>query len=441
MLNRLRELIDRVATARRILIAGWLWFLVYAYPGYMSYDSTWQLSQARHLEPVNDWHPPMMGFIWHFTDALVAGPFPMLVLQSVAFLLGMDVLLRRVMSVRAAAIVAVVLLLVPQNIVVMSVIWKDSQMAGFLVAAIAALFSTQRRWRIAGYVFIFLATAVRYNAAAATLPIVMLQFGWGGTMPWLKRYALGAALWVGITVASFMVNGALVEHHLYPWPTAAAPVDIAGIIRYSPHLDNDELLRDTPGVPWAKTDKIQIRARTWYRPENQFLNITQEPGQIFNYPTTDEERAGITAAWKKLVFAHPLAFLHHRWSVFWAQLVNNGGGAGGVYSGFTNPVYDELLQHRAVHSSVQEFWIHRMEWFDGTLMYQVSLYFALTLLFLPMCRKNRPAFVVLVSGFMHMMGLFAVAPAIDYRYSQWMVACALLGGVLIFATRFRRVST
>ena len=45
-----------------------------------------------------------------------------------------------------------------------------------------------------------------------------------------------------------------------------------------------------------------------------------------------------------------------------------------------------------------------------------------------------------ISGIMHMMGLFAVAPAIDYRYAQWMVATALLGAVMIFATRLKASS-
>jgi hypothetical protein len=44
---------------------------------------------------------------------------------------------------------------------------------------------------------------------------------------------------------------------------------------------------------------------------------------------------------------------------------------------------------------------------------------------------------VLLSGIAHELGLFAVAPAIDYRYSQWMVACALLG--LVIATASRRL--
>jgi len=426
--------LGRYLTDRVILAIGWLWFLVYAYPGYMSYDSAWQMAQARGVEPINEWQPPVMAVLWRLLDDVIAGPFLMLVVQSVLFLAGTYVVLCRVVKPRTAAVIAVLLLVAPPNIHVMAVIWKDSQMAGFLMAGIAALFSQRRGWRIFGYVCLFLATGVRYNAAAATFPIILFQFGYGGTWPKWRRLVVASAAWIAITVASFGANALFTERHLYPWPTGAAPVDIAGTIRYSPHLDNDQLLRDTPGVPWHKTDKIQIRVRTWYHPENQFLTVTEEPGQVFDYPTTDEQRAAIRAAWKKLVFAHPWAFLHHRWSVFLAQLDDRGG----VYTGFTNDVYQDLLGHRAVHSKLQACWIHAMEWFDGTPMYHIGLYFVLSLLLVPVCRRDRLTMLVLLSGIAHELGLFAVAPAIDYRYSQWMVACALLGTVIAIASRRSR---
>jgi len=191
----MRERLDRFFTGRVILVIGWLWFLVYAFPGYMSYDSVYQLSQARDIDRMNEWHPPLMAFIWSLLDKLVAGPLLMLVVQSVAFLLGLYFVLRHVMTSRAAAVAAVVVLLLPQTIIVMAVIWKDAQMAGFLIASVAALLSDKRRWRIAGCAFLFLATAVRYNAAAATLPILLVLWDYRRTLrPW-RRYAIATALW------------------------------------------------------------------------------------------------------------------------------------------------------------------------------------------------------------------------------------------------------
>src|SRR3954470_14873666 len=101
----MRRWASRFFTDRIILLIGWLWFLVYAYPGYMSADSLWQLNQARAAN-YNDWHPPMMAFMWRYLDKIVAGPILMLALQSMTFLIGLYVLLSKVMSRRAAAITA-----------------------------------------------------------------------------------------------------------------------------------------------------------------------------------------------------------------------------------------------------------------------------------------------------------------------------------------------
>lgn len=431
---RLRERIDQLLTERVILVAGWVWFLVYGYPGYMSYDSAYELAQARHIEKMNDWHPPVFSILWRYTDDLIAGPFPILVIQSVVFLLGVRALLRRLLPGRAGAVVTVALLLAPQTIVVMGVIWKDALMAGCLVSGIACLFSQRRPWRIAGYVFIFLATALRYNSAAATLPIVIAQFGWQSALPRWRRVALASALWVGIALSAFLVNNHFIEERKYPWQTSVAMLDIAGVIRYAPHLDNDQLLRDTPGVPWHKTDKIQIRVRTWYRPETTFLNLTAEPGQIFDYPSTDEQIAAMSAAWKKLVFAHPLAYMRHRLAVFDAQLRIDDGL---VFGAFTDPVYIDLLGHRAVHSPVQEAWLESMFKLEGTLVFRTSFYFILAIVLLPLCRGDRLAQVLLASGLVYELGLLVAAPAVGYRYSQWLAECTLLALVMLFVRRYR----
>lgn len=432
---RVRAWVDRLLTERVILVAGWVWFLVYAYPGYMSYDSSFELSQARHIEKMNDWHPPVFSLIWRYTDAIVAGPFPILVIQSVLFVIGVRALLRGLLPGRAGAIVTVAILLAPQTVVIMGVIWKDALMAGCLVCGIACLFTDRRPWRITGYVLIFLATAVRYNAAAATLPIVLAQFGWHSTLPKWRRLALASVLWVGIAVGSVLLNSYFVEEHKYPWQTSVAMLDITGVIRFAPKLDNDQLLADTPGVPWHKTDKIQIRARTWYSPRwSNFLTLTNEPGQIFDYPSNDAQFAAMTNAWKKLVFSYPLAYIRHRLAIFYAQLQIDDQL---VWGGFIEPMYIDVLGHRAIHSPVQELWVNTMARLEGTFVFRTSFYFILALVLLWLSRGDRLARVLVTSGLLYELGLLVAAPAIGYRYSHWLVECTLIALVMVFVRRYR----
>ncbi len=425
---------DRLFSDRVILLLGWLWFLVYAYPGYMSYDSVYQLAQARHIDPVNEWHPPIMTFLWRIVDSIIAGPFPMLVIQSVTLLAAMYVLFARVMSGRAAAITAAIILVIPQNIIVMAVIWKDSQMAAYLLASIVALLSEKRRWRVAGCVLLFLATSMRYNAAAATLPILLLLWDPAGKLSRLRRYATAIGVWLGIAVLSVVLSAQLVQERKYPWPTGSAPVDIVGIIRFSPKLTDEQLLRDTEGVPWLYKDKIQSRTRTTYQPGHSFLDITQTDRRLMDWIGTDEQRAAVTNAWRTLVVAHPLAFLRHRWAVFNAQLKLHPL----VWAGFTNADWGEdLVKHRANHSMVQQAWIDALVWFGPSNLMRARLWFVLALVLLPLAWRQRVPFVLLASGVLYQLGLFLVAPATDYRYSHWMVLATILATVMLVATRIR----
>ena len=77
-----------------LLALGWLIELVYAFPGYGSFDSQFQLGEAR-AGVYSDWHPPAMAVLWHYVDRVVAGPLGMLVIQTACFLAGAYLVLRR----------------------------------------------------------------------------------------------------------------------------------------------------------------------------------------------------------------------------------------------------------------------------------------------------------------------------------------------------------
>jgi hypothetical protein len=423
---------DRLFTERVILVAGWLLFLVYAYPGYMSADSVWQLYQARGGEPISDWHPPMMALIWRYLDKLVAGPILMLVLQSATFLIGLHVLLARVMSKRAAAITAVVLLLLPQNIIVMAVIWKDSQMAGFIIAAIPCLLSKRRGWRITGYVLLFLATAVRYNAAAPIFPLVVVLFDWDKAWPWFKRWPAAVGLWVAITCAAFFVNGLIATTKVHLWPVGVAGPDIAGTLYFADDVDADQVARDAPEVPWAATANVRERLARGYKPTNSYKLVFEGDAKLFEYPQTDAQRDALGALWWKLVREHPAAFLAHRRAVLTANLESRVV----VWRRFADS--DEsgaIVHHRASHSSIQDAWGDAVVRITQSRLFRPRIYFYLSLIILVFARRNRLAFAILASGIAHEVGLLAIAPAVEYRYNHWMVATALVGLVLVFIER------
>jgi hypothetical protein len=429
----------RFATGPRILLLGWVLFLVYAYPGFMSYDSVDQLLQARHIEPLTDWHPPMMALLWRLTDHVVAGPFPMLVIQSGAFVLGVNSILRRVMPERSAAIVTSCVLLFPPVFTPLAVIWKDSLMAGFLVAGIAALLSERRAWRIAGFALLFAASGVRHNAPAATLPIIAL-LAFPAVQPRLKRAAFAIGAWLAITAMAFAANALAIQERAHVFESSLALTDIAGTLKWARHLDDHQILVEYGDLPWRYTDKLRVRAHNVYSPYNTFLDITDPgPRQLFTLPMTDQQLAAVIPDWLDLIEHHLGAYLHYRVDVFGALLDVHDVGDGSIWAGFTDAEWSEpVLSHRAKHSEVQSALVDGVTWLGGTWLYRPWLYAVLCIAFMIMARRDRVPFAILTSGLLYELAMFPITPAATFRYSHWLVVCTIIGGIMLFVLRRRR---
>src|SRR5215471_15427009 len=105
------------------------------YPGYMSSDSVDQLGQARS-GVFNDWHPPLMSFVWRFTDQIIPGPLGMLILNNVLFWSGIALICYRCLEESAAPAIAVLGLL-PPVFGQLSTVWKDVAFGASMIFAFA----------------------------------------------------------------------------------------------------------------------------------------------------------------------------------------------------------------------------------------------------------------------------------------------------------------
>lgn len=431
--------LDGVSTRRRILLVGWLALIVYAYPGYMTWDSVQQLQEARY-PPLTDWHPPIMALLWRLTDSITTGPFPMLVLQTTAMLLGLDGIFRRVLAPRRAAFATVAVLLFPPVMVVMAVIWKDSLMAAVLLAGIAALLSSDRRWRVVGCVLLCLGTMLRYNAPAATLPVVLLLFQWRDELSSLRRYGLALAVWFAITVVAFGASRLITGKESHAWHGSLAIYDIGGTLARAPTMTDEQFRAELGDVKPVPTDRLQRKLRhlyttTWWGP------LLLGEARMFDAPETREQRDAISATWRHVVTKYPGAYFKHRRAVFFAALGLTETSMAAVWAEFHTDHESQLLVHRAKHSSVQVAVADLLRLFEGSFLFRPWFYAVLALLSLPLCRRLRTAFAVLASGLLYESTLVVIAPSSDYRYSHWMISCTAVGIVLATLARMRSKSS
>src|SRR6185295_1522128 len=240
--RRVRAAVDRRATPRTLLVAGFLVFLLYAYPGYLTTESANQLVDAR-TGNFTDWQSPVMSGVWWVVEGVVAGSFGMLALQSALVFAGAYHLIRRVVPARAAALAACCVLLWPPVLAPLAVVWRDGQMAGFLLAGAAAVISPRRPWKLVGLALLLLGCAMRDAAAVAALPVIVLGFAWRDGQRSGSRAAIAVVVWAAVALGAGWLDDALTASVTQRPQVALATADIAAMLRFGPTLDDAELQR------------------------------------------------------------------------------------------------------------------------------------------------------------------------------------------------------
>jgi hypothetical protein len=425
-----------------VLFGAWLVLMVYAFPGEMTADSFEHLGEAR-TGIYTDGHPPVMDAVFWLFEQIASMPLALLVVQTLGFLFAIHAVMRRDLAPPRAAIATAVLYLFPPILVTMAVVWKDSVMAAALLLGFAGLVDG-RRWGIAA---LLVASAVRYNAFAATFPLVFLLFEWRPGLHWLKRYAIAGAVWLAITAVTFGVNSALVDQPMYYWHSSLAVHDIVGTLSHVdgtlPDSDLEELL---VGTDLVVHHDIHAKIRASYTPRN-FFPVVAGDHPLWHLPffgTTPappQQRDAIARAWQTTVTRYPGAYLRHRLAVMGEVLALESATASWPvpYRGFEYPqtVLDRGMSVRA--SAVQYAMTDALDWLNHrTPIYKAWIYLALALVLLPFARRHRDVIALLASGILLEASLVPLAPTPDYRYSHWLVTATCVGAVIVVARRLRQ---
>ena len=199
--NDVRE--SRFGLARALpLLAGGIAISLLYWPGLVTYDGLRQYDQALSGQ-FDDWHPPMMDWIWRWLIPVWPGPAPMLMLQLLLYgggIAGLAVwALRQRRGGLAIALCATTLL--PLSAALMGEVLKDCLMAGALTAAASlALFGLgtgRRSLRVMAGLLIVFAATLRFNAFLAGVPLLLVV---AGPRCWASWWRLGLTALVGTVV-------------------------------------------------------------------------------------------------------------------------------------------------------------------------------------------------------------------------------------------------
>lgn len=418
---------------RTTLVIAFGAFVLYAFPGYMSNDSIAQLTEARSGH-FSDGNPPLMAAVWWLLDKIIAGPLLMLLLQGALLLGGMYALFRRLLEPRAAAWTAAGLFVFPPVMVTMAVIWKDSQMAAYLVAGTAALIQPRLRHRLLGLGLLVGACSLRHNAVAAAVPLIAGLFEWRTGLSLARRFAIIGITVVAVGLAGFAVTRLLASKHVRLTPVFN---DIVGVIAYTEPKTDAELLHTLRGVPLAIDHDVQLDAQILTGLHHGWL-VMSGPEPFFLAPGTDAEWAAVNRAWEELVLGDPMAYLSfHREQLERLIHLSDDDLPGAVWNRFLEgDEHMDWIDHNASFSWFQaKFGLGVLYWLDGhTPLFHPWVYALLALLLLPLCRSRLPV-ALFVSGLLYELSFFPVGVEPEYRYSHWMVLASCLGIVVLFIQR------
>jgi hypothetical protein len=420
-----------------VLAIGFGVFLLYGFPGYMSTDSVVQLIEARRLK-FTDGHPPLMAAEWAVLEQFVTGPLLMLLLQGALFLGGLYLLFQRIVQTRnAAAWLATGVMLFPPVLLPMAVIWKDSQMAAYLVMGTALLVSPRRRLRLVGLVCLFVACAVRHNAFAAVVPLVFCLFEWREGIRWWKRIVVVGAATILLLGAAYGVSRMLTSQHIILTPVYQ---DIVGVLARADERPDAEWVHVLRGTPLVGTTEIQARARKLHA-KNGAYHIVTGQYRLFDNARTPEQWDALSRSWKELVLGDPGAYLLSHWDKLGVLL---GLGPDPIAP---HPVWNLFLEenetiseihHGATWSRAQYqlglafTWLHM-----HTSLFAPHIYALLGLILLAVAARDRITVGLFTSGLLYELSFFPVGANPDYRYSHWMITSCCIAIVILFIKRRR----
>jgi hypothetical protein len=422
-----------------VLATAWLLAVLYAYPGYMNWDSADQLRWARE-QNWDDWHPPLMSRYWRIVEHVIHGPFGMLVIQMTVFLLALYGLLRQRFRPRTAAWTAAALLLFPPILTPMAVVWKDAQMAAWLLAGTAALLRPSWAWRGVGLVLLVLAGGVRDNAFTALPSLCLLFAARAGVRHKLAIVGASLAIFFSVTAASFLVNKAITDVHSYAWYKGTAIHDLAGALCLEEPMSDEQVEQALQGIPTLIHKDLQANLCKDYDPRWWFP-LTFGDNDFFKQFPDAEDRRARKHAWYRILRQHTSTYLSHRWRVFRELL--------GLTDDRTNePVCQtfaanedqlRLVHHDATLSTYQALLGNSFVKLSSTILFQPWAYLVgcFVLMIYALFKRDRLVLALVTSGVTYELAYFVAAPGPAYRYSHWMIVCCCLGIAFVFGERLK----
>jgi hypothetical protein len=415
--------------------------IVTYYPGWLSYDSSFQFWQVRTGE-FSNLSPVTMTALWSVVHSIWPSPAAMLTLHLGAFWTGIVLLalhLWRHVVARMAFVLGVGFL--PPAFVVLGHLWTDASLIAAMTLAFGLTVTGLVRRRLLPLALalpvVLYAGAVRHNSLLAVVPLCFLWAhacvlvrgsAWGRESTKLHRATIAGI--AGIVVLTSFSAGRVLDHWLArervsTWAIGAL-WDLAGISLNAGTLVIPEFAR-TPG-----TDLESLRAK--YTPYVG-VPLFDGPGRV-RHGLGDEsfsgdELAALRHAWLSAILAHPVSYVRHRMAVTTRLFGPYRGPLEGLFFVPTVVPYRDNPPPEAALSDIRDTLIEQVRRTRGWLIFTPAGYLAIAVgasvwgWFRRERLSGRIALALAWSGLLLVLPLIAFAPSAELRYCGWLFTSSI----------------
>ncbi len=427
-----------------IALIGALLIMQAYWPGVMIDDARWQYQQALD-NAYENWHPPLMAWIWRKLTVLEPGPSPMLVLQLAFYWMGIALIASSAHH-RGHPRLAFLLLcagFLPAPFALSGTVTKDALMDGVLLFSTGMILWRQHIWSrvvrslivVLAIVGLAFAAALRFNAFFACIPLFLAAIpgSWIRTWPRFLAAVVGSAL-------LFLAIPGLIAAVLHAEDTdvqlSLIIFDLGGITEHSKVSQFPDLnVRNPVAVNHHCYDP-----KGW----DSYSSWAKTPCPLGFDPfqsLIDNGDVNAKDLWVRSILHHPIAYLEHRLTHFnlstwffvasgpdstaWSQSASNPWG----FKVVQNPL---LAQITAVTNGVAKtplgwpiFWI------------AVALGAVFTAL---SARLPKDQLAIASSAFLYGMGYLLVGVATGMRYYMWTLSGGAVAALLVAGEIWKRRS-
>jgi hypothetical protein len=404
------------------------------WPGLMTWDSIRQYGQALNGH-FDDWHPPLMNWIWRQWLPLAQGPAPMLMFQLGLCASGYGLLagwaLKGKRPVLGLALAACSLM--PVSVALMATIVKDSLMAALLLAGAGLLAwqSDGRRWpiRLLAIALVALACALRFNAFLAGAPLLV------ALLPERLRNTPLKMAATGLLAMALLLTPMPVANHLLKAKPSGIELslvifDLGGITE---HTGRDAF------PPLAKVRHPVAANHRCYSPVrwDLYADWADEEcpvGFVAMRPAFQRQKISPPLFWARAILAHPVAYAEHRLAHFNlnARFLVKGDVDRPVHDRSEDNPWSYRVTPNPVLNTVDALALLSAATPLGWPIFWIAL--ALGVLILAPRLPSRGLTVPLaLSALMYGLGYAAVSVASELRYHLWTMLAALVAACVTAA--------